>query len=102
GATATATLSISADNFVLTAPASAAQVNLNTPQTVTVHWDQAGTPQVNQTINFFATRGDYAANACINSVGPTTCAITNNNGDATVTISADNAGPEVISAAANV
>jgi len=48
GATATATLTISAANFVFTTPASAAQVPLNTPQAITVHWDQASVNQVGQ------------------------------------------------------
>jgi len=61
GAMTTASLLISAANFILTAPAPAAQVPLNTPQAVTVHWDETGVNQAGQTINFFATRGNFAA-----------------------------------------
>ena len=57
GATATTTLLISAANFLLTAPAPATQVPLNTPQAVTVHWDEAGVPQVGQLINFLRREG---------------------------------------------
>src|SRR5262249_58269748 len=103
GATATASLLISAANFVLTAPAPAAQVPLNTPQAVTMHWDQAGVNQVGQTINFFATRGNFAATpTCPAGVNPTISATTDANGNATVNVCSNNAGPAVISAAANV
>ena len=104
GVTATTTLLISAANFLLTVPASATQVPLNTLQPVDVHWDQGGVPQVSQVINFFATRGNFTTTSvCPAVVVPTISATTDANGDTTtVNICSDNAGPAVISAAANV
>ena len=109
GATATTTLLISAANFLFTAPAPATQVRLNTPQAVTVHWDQAGVPQGSQLINFFATRGNFVAtpiSPCppspVQVQTPTISVQTNAQGNATVGICADNSGPAIISAAANV
>jgi hypothetical protein len=103
GATVTATLTVSAANFVITIPAPAAQVSLNTPQAVTIHWDQAGVNQIGQTINFFATRGSFTTTlACPPVAVPTISVQTDTQGNATVNICADNAGPAVISAAANM
>ena len=99
----TTTLLISADNFVIRLPAPDAQVPLNAPQAVTMHWDQAGVNQVGQTINFFATRGNFTTTlTCPTTTVAIISAITNASGDATVNICSDNAGPSVISAAANV
>ena len=103
GAMTTASLLISAANFILTAPAPAAQVPLNTPQAVTVHWDETGVNQAGQTINFFATRGNFAATpTCPAGTTPTISTTTDANGNATVNVCSNNAGPAVISAAANV
>jgi hypothetical protein len=102
-ATATTTLTVSAANFVITIPVPAAQVVLNTPQTVTAHWDQAGVNQIGQTINFFATRGSFTTTlTCPTVAVPTISVQTDTQGNATVNICADNAGPAVISAAANM
>ncbi|GIX47661.1 MAG: hypothetical protein KatS3mg131_1872 [Candidatus Tectimicrobiota bacterium] len=90
GATATFILTVSPDNFVFTAPAAGAEIPLNTPQTLIVHWEKDGIPQEGQTINFAATRGVLSA----------TSAVTDANGDAQVTIQANNAGPAVITATA--
>jgi len=108
GATATATLSISADNFVLTTSAPPTGAPLNIPQPVMVHWDKAGVNQGGQIINFFATRGNFATAAiCPATVVPTVSATTVSipgptQGNTTVYICSDNAGPAVISAVANV
>jgi hypothetical protein len=109
GTTATTTLLISAANFLLTAPAPATQVQLNTPQAVTVHWDQAGVPQAGQLINFFATRGNFIPTPTalcppspVQVQTPTISVLTDAQGNATVSICADNSGPAIISAAANV
>ena len=68
-----------------------------------MHWDQAGANQVGQTINFFATRGNFTTTlTCPTTTVAIISAITNASGDATVNICSDNAGPSVISAAANV
>jgi len=109
GTTATTILLVSAANFLLTAPAPATQVPLNTPQPVAVHWDQAGVPQVGQLINFFATRGNFLATPTapcppspVQTQTPTISVLTDTQGNATVGICADNSGPAILSAAANV
>jgi len=53
-------------------------------------------------INFFATRGDFAATPVCPATLTTISTTTDGKGNATVYICADNAGPAVISAAANV
>jgi adhesin/invasin len=88
GATGTATLSISSANFAFTAPLPDAEVPLNTPQPVTVHWEEAGIPVPDgRTVNFFTTRGTLSA--------PSAMTV---NGEARVTISSNEAGPAVINA----
>ncbi|MBF0370664.1 MAG: Ig-like domain-containing protein [Magnetococcales bacterium] len=96
----TAEVSISGDEFVFDIPdaeaTSIVEVDLNTDYTVQVHWKhdnddgQGLVAQSGQTINFSATRGTLSANS----------ATTNSNGEASVTISADNAGPAIIQAVA--
>jgi protocatechuate 3,4-dioxygenase beta subunit len=90
-ASATLTLTISSDNFVFTTPTADTGVNLGNVQNIIVHWDQAGVPQVGQTINFFATRGTLSAIS----------EVTDGNGDTPIiTITSANAGPTVITAVA--
>jgi hypothetical protein len=96
GASGSMTLTVSSADFNFITPdpnASATQreITLGTAQTVTVRWLEASVPQVNQTINFFATRGTLTAAS----------ALTDANGDATVQISSTTAGPAVLTAAAN-
>src|SRR5262249_49458864 len=128
GATAMAPLSVIPDNFIFcsdithtklgndcTTPApDGTEVNLNTFQPVTVHWDTNHVNRFNNcivnsvpmqpcTINFFATRGNFAATAdCSMVVGPTISKTTDVNGNATVYICSNNAGPSIISAVTNV
>jgi hypothetical protein len=83
-------LAVSSANFVFTTPSVGAEVNLGAVQTITVHWDEAGVNQVGQTINFFATRGTLSAAS----------AVTDASGNASVTLTSNNAGPSVITAAA--
>lgn len=90
GTTGSTILTISPANFVFSAPSANAEVNLGAVQTITVHWDEAGVPQANKNINFFATRGVLSAPS----------ATTNASGNASVTISSTNAGPAVITAVA--
>jgi hypothetical protein len=90
GASGTFTLTVSADRFRFTTPKAATDVNLGADQTIRVHWDKAGVDQVGKKINFSATRGRLSARS----------AVTDANGNAEVTISASNAGPAVITAAA--
>ena len=59
--------------------------------------------QIGQTINFFATRGSFTTTlTCPTVAVPTISVQTDTQGNATVNICADNAGPAVISAAANM
>ncbi len=108
GATSTAALTVSGDNFLINAPTANAQVPLNTPQVVTVHWDQSGTPQTEKPINFFTTRGNFiaAGQSCpavpILIPTPFIVASTDKNGEVSVNVCAESAGPAVISATANV
>jgi hypothetical protein len=74
------------------APANQREVPLETLQTVIIRWLEAGVPQVGETINFFATRGDLTAASDV----------TDANGEASVQISSTTAGPAVITAVAAV
>jgi hypothetical protein len=90
GLTATQAIAVNSDSFTFTTPnADNTEVLLGATQPLTIRWTSAGAPQVNQTINFSATRGTLSA--------PT--AVTNASGDATVTITSQNAGGAVITAA---
>jgi len=88
GATGTQTLSVSTTNFTFTAPASAAELNISTAQTVTVHYDIAGTAQSGVTVHFSTTRGTVSAAS----------AVTNGSGNASITVSSTTAGPAVLTA----
>jgi hypothetical protein len=107
GTDATARLSISGDSFQLTAPTPATQVPLNTLQPVTVHWEKVGVPQVNKPINFFATRGNFVTTqpcppSPVQVPTPFIIVPTDSQGNATVNLCADSAGPAIISATADV
>lgn len=83
GLTSTQPVSVNADSFSFTTPADAAEVPLNTPQTVTVRWLQNGTPVAAGTaVTFTTTRGTITGSP----------ALTNGSGDATVTVSSTTAG----------
>lgn len=109
GTSATASLSISGDNFALAAPMAEQQIPLNTPQDVILHWDKGPqNPQSNRAISFFATRGNFvqAGQPCpaspVQVPTPFIVAPTDPQGNVTVRICADNAGPAIISATADV
>lgn len=82
------TLTVSDDSFVLTAPTAGSQILLNTPTTVSLTWEMAGTPQTGQTITFSSTRGTLSSMT----------AVTDGTGTATVSIQSTNAGPAQITA----
>jgi hypothetical protein len=84
----TLVVSVSSDAFTFTAPAQNAEIALGATATVTVHWTQSGAAVANQNINFATTRGTLSAAS----------ALTNAAGDASVTISATNAGPALLTA----
>ncbi len=88
GVSTTHILVISGDNFQLTAPVINSDIPLNTNQAVSLHWEQNGVPQAGQTVNFSATRGVLSA----------TSGVTDANGDITLQISSNNAGPSTITA----
>ncbi len=88
GISATQTVSVSADVFKFTTPAAKTEVTLGSNVVVTVQWQQSGAGVANQAINFSATRGTLSAGA-VNTDGT---------GSASVTISANNAGPAVLTA----
>jgi len=88
GTTAAHTLAISGDQFEITTPSANADINLGAVQAITARWQISGVAQVGQTINFTSTRGTLSANS----------ALTNASGDASVTISSNNAGPATITA----
>jgi hypothetical protein len=79
---------VSADSFKFTTPAAATEVSLGSNVVVTVQWQQNGTGVANAAINFSTTRGTLSA-ATVNTDGT---------GSASVTVSANNAGPAVITA----
>ena len=89
GLIASQALTVSADVFSFTAPAAATEIPLNTNQSVTVNWQQSGAAVVGQPISFSSTRGTVSASP-VN---------TDASGNASITVSANNAGPAVITAA---
>ena len=85
---ATKEITVASDSFSFTSPAADVEVNLNTPQAVTVSWSKDGVAQSGQTIRFATTRGSLDSST----------AVTDANGDATVNVSSTTAGPAVITA----
>ena len=89
GLTGTQAVSVNSDSFAITTPAvEGAEVPLATSQTINVHWLQGGAPRVGQTVNFSTTRGNLSAAS----------AVTNASGDASVTVSSNNAGVGLVTA----
>ncbi len=88
GIQTTLAVSVSSDAFTFTVPAQNAEIALGAAATVTVHWTQSGAAVANQNINFATTRGTLSAASLL----------TNAAGDASVTISANNAGPALLTA----
>lgn len=87
GEASTASFTVSNDVFAFTTPDPDTEIPLNTPTPVTVQWIQGGTPQVGEDILFSTTRGTIGATATTNGAG-----------EATVNVSADNAGFATINA----
>jgi hypothetical protein len=91
GLTATRAFSVSNDSFVFSVPDANTEIPLNEIETITVTWTVGGAPVQNETISFSTTRGTLsAANA-----------VTNLDGQASVTISSTNAGGGVVTASAD-
>jgi len=88
GIQATISVNVSSDAFVFSSPAANTEVALGTPVTVTVNWKKNNAAVANSPITFSTTRGTLNA----------ATANTNAAGDATVTVTATNAGPGVVTA----
>jgi Big-like domain-containing protein len=89
GATGTSNITVNSSHFVFTAPTTNAFVPINTPQVVTLHWDNAGQNQVGQPVLFSSTRGSLSA-ATVN---------TDINGNASTSITSAGTGQSTITAA---
>jgi hypothetical protein len=81
-------VNVSADAFAFTAPAANTEVAIGSPVSVTVNWKKNNAPVANSAITFSTTRGTLSAGT----------ANTNASGDATITVTANNAGPGVVTA----
>jgi len=88
GISATQAVAVSADAFQFTTPAANTEVTLGSNVVATVQWQQGGAGVANQAINFSTTRGTLSA-ATVNTDGT---------GSASITVSANNAGPAVLTA----
>jgi len=92
GINATQALAVSAQSFQFTTPPSTAavtNVDLSTPQTLTVNWTSGGAPVVGQPVTFAASRGTLSASS----------ANTDANGNATVSIVSSTSGDATVTAA---
>jgi Big-like domain-containing protein len=91
GLSATKSVSVSTDSFVISITDNAADgvdIGLGDTETVTATWTISAAAQVGQTINFSTTRGTLSAAS----------AVTDINGDATVTLSSTTAGSATVRA----
>jgi len=87
GAIANQSVSISTTDFIFSSPASGAEINIGTLQTVTTHYALGGVPQAGVTVNFSTTRGAITASA-----------VTDASGNASVTLWSTTAGQAVVTA----
>jgi hypothetical protein len=88
GVTQSETIKVNSANFLFLNPAAGSLVVINTPQVITVHWDNASVPVVGQAILLSSTRGTLSASTII----------TDGNGNASTTINSPGAGPSTITA----
>ncbi len=99
GASASHALTISGDEFQITAPLADTDINLNSCAELNLNWLVNSSPNTGQTISFSATRGTiYSDSACTNAA---TSAVTDANGDAKVYISSTFSGPSTLTAFAS-
>jgi hypothetical protein len=91
GLNASQALSVSAQSFTFAAPATLSPP-LNSPQTLTVNWTNAGAPQ-SGTVTFATTRGLFPGNV-VSVTEPI------NNGTASIQLSSSTAGPALVTATA--
>lgn len=95
GASATHAIVISGDEFLITAPAADATIEIGACTPITVSWQQNGVAVSGSTVNFSTTRGTLYSDTCNT---PATTATTNGAGIATLHIASSNAGPGLLSA----
>ncbi len=88
GLTATTDVNISGDIFSIQTPVQNQEINLGTNESITVLWTKSGVPQANETITFNADRGTLSSGT----------AVTNANGEATISISSASPGLTTITA----
>jgi hypothetical protein len=88
GIQATQSVAVSSDAFTFTAPSTGTEISLGTNAVVSVNWKQNGNAVTNQPVTFSSTRGTVSS-LPVNTDGA---------GNASTTISANNAGPAVITA----
>jgi hypothetical protein len=88
GISAPISVNVSSDAFAFTAPAANTEIALGSPVTVTVNWKKNNAAVANSPVTFSTTRGTLNAGT----------ANTNASGDASVTVTATNAGPAVVTA----
>jgi hypothetical protein len=96
GQSATASVSVSNQNFAFTVPAANALIALTAARTVTLVWSTGGVPQAGKVVTFSTTRGTFNGSA----TATTATATTSGTGSASVTIAATTAGPAIITASA--
>ena len=89
GLTQQRAVTVSTQNFSVSAPVDGTKVKLGQAQTVTVTWLNGAAPVANAPVTFAATRGTLV---------PTTPVNTDANGNASVSISSTSAGPSIVSA----
>lgn len=95
GLTATQAVNVSGQSFNITTPTANANIDINTPQTVTVVWNNNGAPVAGQTVTFNTSRGQFSGG------GASATATTDSSGTATASLSSATAGPVVITASAS-
>jgi hypothetical protein len=81
-------IQVNSANFLFQSPAAGSLVVINTPQVITVHWDNANVPVVGQPILLSSTRGTLSAATIV----------TDGNGNASTSINSPGAGPSTITA----
>lgn len=91
GATVTANLSISGEDFVFVTPAANQQITIGDSQPLTVRYRLSGEPQSGKTVNFATTGGTLSAGSVV----------TNPSGEASVSVSSTFAGSANVSATIN-
>ncbi len=96
GVQASTNVNVSADAFVFTAPAANTEVALGAPVLVTVNWKKSNAPVAGSPVTFSTTRGALSAAPGFTLVG--NAVVTDAAGNASVNVTATNAGPAVVTA----